>query len=162
MPLAGSRGWLNSWAIFSPYIFWTFYQAYKSYWPETTGFDPLIAASLHNELVTKIPTELLEQHNATITRNWFTAWGEDAANVRSRLSSSIIKFLENVDVPRGPHANSSMVNIVPHLTLSAPGDMWVPIGGLDWPGHEHSGQDWVVLYRGDSWTPIKRLYGLLI
>ena len=109
------------------------------------AFDPHICASLHNKIVF-----FLNDHAATynnrIVHNFFDAYGDDANEIRERLSEPLITFLENIDIVVSNDPESSpVVNFAPHLSMPNPHDFWALNGGMnDFSGEDH--ENWVVLY----------------
>jgi len=110
----------------------------------TPTFNPLACATLHNKIVSRIATTAREEYGNIIVHNYFAAY-DDANEIRSRLSESLVTFLENIDVPVGEQA----INIAPHARLSNPEDLWGAIGGMDVLDREGP-ENWVALYRGDQ------------
>lgn len=121
-----------------------------------SGFDPIRCASLHNEIVSKIPASMLEEHHTKIVHNWFTAYGKEASKIRWKLTSPLIKFLENIDVPLRTDGGWTPINIAPHVHLASPGDLWSPVGGLGTDGLNLNDWDWVALYTGTCSTCLQR------
>lgn len=102
----------------------------------TSQFNPLLCASLHNQITSHIiHTVPGIQTDVVVVHNYFTAYNNDLslAKLRKRLSSPMIRFLENIDVmmpgPDDEHG-ARVPNFVPHLRLATPGDWWVANGGL--------------------------------
>lgn len=118
---------------------------------EPHPFDPLLCAALHNEIIA-ILKPFAEEHGYRIVRNFFVAYGDDAAALRDRLSPPIISFFEKIDVIPLDGARQLM-NFTPHLHMPYPLVGNTVLGGTTgfwddeiWFGEEQ--ENWVALYGG--------------
>lgn len=120
---------------------------------EPHAFDPLLCASLHNETIA-ILKPFAEEHGYRVVRNFFVAYGDEAAALRDRLSPPIIIFFEDIDViPRD--GVPQLMNFTPHLQMPYPlvGNAVLPGTRGLWDNEvwiHGDKENWLALYQGES------------
>lgn len=114
----------------------------------SVSFDPLICASLHNQIIAILSSYAAEFNNR-VAHNFFLAYA-DADAIRGQLSPPFITFLENIDVlVSNDEGSSPVINFTPHLSMPNPNAFWLLNGGLsDIDSEDH--ENWVILYLGKS------------
>lgn len=110
-------------------------------------FDPLLCASLHNQIIALLAPQAAEYNNRVV-HNFFVAYDVEAEEIRDRLSQPLVVFLENIDIlisdEEGP---SEVMNFTPHLAMPNPNKFWTLNGGLpNIHGDDH--ENWITLYLG--------------
>lgn len=120
---------------------------------EPSAFDPLLCADLHNQIIAILKPSAEEQ-DIPIIRNFFVAYGDQATEMRDKLSQPLITFLENIDII-DHEDNSKSMYFTPHLWMPFALDDGVAIGGLGgtrwdediWEDEEN--ENWIALYLGE-------------
>lgn len=121
-------------------------------------FDPLLCASLHNQIISIIAPAARTQYRNTIVRNFFAAYGEPAEAIRDRLSVSstpLVSFLENIDIalpPAPADGNPGVgvpINFAPHLALPSPWMFEELNPGFATGDCRDEHENFVVLYGGE-------------
>lgn len=115
------------------------------------AFDPLLCASLHNQIIDFL-RPFAKEHRYRVIRNFFVAYGDEAVALQDQMSPPIITFFENIDIilnEDGPR----LMHFTPHLRMPYPllGNTVLPGTSGFWDDEiwlDNDNHNWVALYQG--------------